>query len=219
MRVDAHPLTPRQSSALYQEAGKPFSFSIQRSFLEGNSVGDEWWSRVNSGDGKVLVHEAGAVIEMFVQWKGIPPLAQRVLDAMSWFGQAASDPAPGTRLLKYVAAVERLTLYGKESRITAKVCERVATLCCKDGGRDFNSLSKRMREIYKARSELTHGKWSPYADSLSLKAYRAEGIVQDVIFNFLSLAVGAPLRDAAITNASMRKVFVKFKEQKLAKSN
>jgi hypothetical protein len=204
IRVDSHPLTPHQSAALSQELGEPLSFTLIRSFEIGNSVGEDWWVKIDSGEDKVLVEEAGAIVEMLLQRQNIPPLAQRVLDALSWFGQAASDPAPATRVLKYVAAIERLTLYGERRKITNLVCDRVATLCCKVGGQDYISIKDQMEKVYGVRSGLVHGALSPYDEELNKIAFEAEGLAREVIFNFHSLAIGYALRDATITLESLK---------------
>jgi hypothetical protein len=90
------------------------------------------------------------------------PLSRRFLDAAQWFGEAARDGSPSTRVVKYVTALERMLTTEERDDITAMVSTRLAALC-------FDQVSAESREAwrlkavaaYDLRSKLVHGSMSP----------------------------------------------------------
>ncbi len=90
------------------------------------------------------------------------PLSRRFLDAAQWFGEAARDNSPSTRVVKYVTALERMLMTEERDDITALVSERLAALC-------FDNVSAESRQAwrqkavtaYDLRSKLVHGSMSP----------------------------------------------------------
>jgi hypothetical protein len=162
----------------------------------------------------------------------LPPIAERIVDALAWFGQAVSDPAPGTRILRYVAALERLTLFGdrdkavdptgratdKEAeKITKTVTERAAKLCALIGGSDLDEWRTRASEVYNARSRLAHGSWSPFDERLWPMAHEAELVAAEAIIQWLMIAVGAPLRDVNMSYRRLEKWLETLMADKLSR--
>lgn len=203
IRADSSPMTPKTSASISKRNDRPFTFAIKRSFLQGNSVEDGWWNSASNENGHIFFHEAGAIIETLLQRKKLTPLSQRLFDAVTWFGQAVSDTAPGSRILKFIAAAERISLFDeRRGKISKRVVERIATLCLQPGD-DFVSICDQVREVYRRRSDLAHGTTSPYDKALLPIARAAERFARHAIIQFHFLAAGQPIRDPSLTGEDM----------------
>ena len=94
-------------------------------------------------------------------------LAQRLLDALHWFGQAVVEQNPSATVVKYTAALERLTITGYVSRgLEALVIERVGLLNRDRLEKSHEEITKELGDLYQCRSDLMHGSESPYAQSI-----------------------------------------------------
>lgn len=106
----------------------------------------------------------GWALESIVDPVEISPLHQRLLDAINWFGDAATDSQVTSSIVKYVSAIERL-LFGKfEAGRTRMFANRVKSIfeafdCDNDG-----CVYEQALEVYKARSALVHGEHFPIED-------------------------------------------------------
>ena len=90
-------------------------------------------------------------------------LNQRLLDALNWFGQAVVEQNPGAKIVKYTAALERLTMTGHvEAGIETLVIKRVLMLNQDRTDKTEEQIQKDLGELYQCRSDLMHGSLSPY---------------------------------------------------------
>ncbi len=127
-----------------------------------NGLPDNWTKQILEGEGQMGLDQAGVVLESRLNPDLERPLSQRMLDALQWFGEAVRDPSPSTRVIKYVTALERLTLTKKVDDIAESVSERVAALTTgliKDRGFEANKAA--FWKVYAVRSDLAHGTISP----------------------------------------------------------
>lgn len=91
-------------------------------------------------------------------------LNQRLLDAVNWFGQAVVENNPAAKVVKYTAALERLTVTGhvKPGELEKLIIARVAMLNQDRTDKTQETIRKEIGELYQYRSDLMHGTRSPY---------------------------------------------------------
>jgi hypothetical protein len=94
-------------------------------------------------------------------------LTQRLLDALQWFGQAVVEPQPSGMILKYTAALERLTITGHvENGLEALVIRRVDLLNSDRNDKQKEEIRQSIGQLYQCRSDLLHGSLSPYSEKI-----------------------------------------------------
>ena len=108
----------------------------------------------------------GAALHALVDPAEASPLRQRLLDAVKWFGDAATDTTPSCAVVKYVSAIE-CSLFGAfhrhdHSKVFASRVQAVLEAFDYDFGRTY----ERSLKLYEQRSRLLHGAASPRAESV-----------------------------------------------------
>src|ERR1700693_1709236 len=111
-------------------------------------------------------------------------IAERVIDALTWFGNAALESAPGTQVVNFVAALERLTT--TESFSTHKFCSRVALLAC-DADDKFEKTYWDAFTVHTARSNVIHGGVSHTSPKFRNSLRLAHDITQNALFRGLEV--------------------------------
>ena len=111
-------------------------------------------------------------------------MSYRVEDALTWFGESAFESAPGTKIVNFVAALERLTT--TESFSTHKFCSRVAMLGYEEE-RDFQKTYWDAFEAHTARSGVIHGGFSPTSTTFRNKVRLAHDLTRNVLFRGLEV--------------------------------
>jgi hypothetical protein len=101
-------------------------------------------------------------------------LNQRFLDAVNWFGDAATDPEPTASVVKYVSAIERLVFGARQHQRTKAFCSRLKALWAAYDCDGAKTVAAEAREIYEARSSLLHGSDSPRERSV----HRVEALAE-----------------------------------------
>jgi hypothetical protein len=98
-------------------------------------------------------------------------LNQRLLDALNWFGQAVVEQNAGAKVVKYTAALERLTVTGHvDDGLENLVIKRVAILNQDREDKPLEEIKKQLGELYQCRSDLMHGSLSPHAPFINAGA-------------------------------------------------
>ena len=210
LRLDADPLSPSAGAELRMSETGKLGVITSTSWNRGNSLGEDWWDIFNSPERRPYADLAGRICNMLPKFNKLPPIAQRLLDAATWYGEAVSDRAAGTRLVKYVAALERLTIFGEHGTVTALVKNRGALLCC-DGPHDIKSWGKKIDRVYNARSRQVHGGRSPYDPGLNKMAAEASEIARMGILQFMLMTIHSDLESPSITEAGFREGFERMK--------
>jgi len=111
-------------------------------------------------------------------------VAERVTDALTWFGDAAFESAPGVQIVNFVAALERLTT--TESFRTHHFCSRVALLAFEDDS-TFEKTYWDAYAIYTARSGVIHGGFSPSSPTLRETVRLAHDVTRNALFRALEV--------------------------------
>jgi hypothetical protein len=148
--------------------------------------------------------------------------AERVIDALTWFGDAAFESAPGIQIVNFVAALERLAT--TEWFRTHNFCSRVALLAFEDD-KDFENTYWDAYTIHTSRSGVIHGGFSP-SNPTFLKSVRlAHKVTRNALFRGLDVhcllddsgkASGlADLHSFFISQQSKRATVLKKLEQEL----
>jgi hypothetical protein len=111
-------------------------------------------------------------------------VAERVTDALTWFGDAAFESAPGVQVVNFVAALERLTT--TEIFHTHKFCSRVAFLAFEDDS-TFEKTYWDAYTIYSARSGVIHGGFSPSSPTFLKTVRLAHDVTRNALFRALEV--------------------------------
>jgi len=144
-------------------------------------VGDDW--HIAMGQFQIFWKRAAHLLCTTVQGKR-SEIANRLIDALSWFGEAAFEPAAGTQIVKFVAALERLTT--TEQLRTRFFCARIALLSYDDE----NSFDQRFWDahaIYNARSRVVHGDISPTNTTFQRHLRLAHDVTRSALFRGLEI--------------------------------
>ncbi|VWX51795.1 HEPN domain-containing protein [Novosphingobium sp. 9U] len=129
--------------------------------MRGGTLPDDWPDQL-ARDMDHGLEQAGLILQSRVNPDLVRPVSQRLLDVAQWFGEAVRDPSPSTRVVKFITAIERLTLTEKVEDIAESVSERVAALTIGQiDNLTFYPSKKLFKKIYTVRSELAHGTISP----------------------------------------------------------
>jgi len=111
-------------------------------------------------------------------------MSYRVEDALTWFGDSAFESAPGTQIVNFVAALERITT--TESFSTHKFCSRLAML----GYEEEKNFAKTYWDafaVHTARSAVIHGGFSPTSTTFRNKVRLAHDLTRNVLFRGLEV--------------------------------
>jgi hypothetical protein len=129
-------------------------------------------------------HRANHLLSVNVEGKR-SEMANRVIDALSWFGEAAFETEPGTKIAKFVAALERLVTTHKFS--PHMFCTRVALLTRDPNSDNFEDCYWEADEVYSARCEIMHGASSPTDPKFLRHLFLAHNVTRTAIFRALEI--------------------------------
>lgn len=124
-------------------------------------VGGENWHEGLTQDGGQNLRIFGSAL--FPLADPIKPsnLHERFIDAINWFGDAATSHESSASVVKYVSAIERL-LFGKfhpqshKKMFATRITRVLRAFSCED-----KQTSEKAMGVYDARSKLLHGSSSP----------------------------------------------------------
>ena len=194
----------RASIALDNSTGR-LSISTGWSSLGEISLPADWTEQILGGEGQDGLDRAGVLLESRLNPDLDRPLSQRLLDAAQWFGEAVRDASPSTRVVKYVTAIERLTLTEKAGDITESVSNRVAALTTGlIEGRSFEENKSAFKKVYGLRSDLVHGSISPNDAKVALligdACDYAENAIRRALYNFPTRLLREEEANATVLN-------------------
>jgi hypothetical protein len=126
---------------------------------------DGWFEEIAT-EAAGHLNAAVQIIEAYLSPKTPYEISTRWLDALHWYGQAVEERIPSAQIVKYVAALERLTITEStptdgDRGLTEAVTRRSALLAA---GTDKGAREQRRREardVYRWRSKLMRGQRSP----------------------------------------------------------
>lgn len=194
LRLGHTPGLPKQIAELTKNEEGVYDFSY--GFNSEEMPANKNWIDILSQEDRFYIDQLIPILNLSVTSEDIPPLDQRIYDALVWYGQAISEKQISVQIVKYVAALERLTITKKmEEGLTQAVVKRVGTLVCDDyrNEEDFKKVLKNVGKVYDWRSNLMHGSVSPFEKKLETIAPLAEEITQKMIFR--SIGFFARIKD------------------------
>ena len=152
--------------------------------LEHVPGGDNWFQTITDNYAFYL-EAAGSALNSYLETEGSSHLCQRFLDALNWYGQAVTEQMTSAQIIKYAAALERLTVTKKEKDLTPVVTRRTALLNFDGSKEDFGRCKKDASKVYEWRSNLMHGSCSPFEKKLGTISNLAQRMTQCALFRSL----------------------------------
>ena len=155
---------------------------------EGAFAEEEWYDELKKSDPYRHLDIAGAALGGYLNPGVMSAHRDRWLDALHWYGEAVSERGQAAQLVKFVAALERLTVTDETGTddVTEVVTGRTALLAS-HYTTERKNLVEDAREIYRWRSDLMHGRTSPLAEGIGEVLQIAYEIVRLALFGALIL--------------------------------
>jgi len=133
----------------------------------GAPAGDGWYTAILK-DADDLWHLFEQAIDDLRDEQKSDELNKRLLDAVNWFGQAVVETNPAAKVVKYAAAIERLTITGHIDLGIEKIVIQRTTFLNKDRtDKTVDQIKEDLGKFYQCRSDLMHGSMSPYSPEVS----------------------------------------------------
>lgn len=170
--------------------------SLGRSW-PGRTLGADWWPKIVERFTEERLAGAGRAIEMLTKLERDKPLCQRLLDAITWFGQAVTEQQPAAKVVKFVNGIERVTQCGKSDKVTETVCERAAALAFDYHSGDREHWLARMKDLYDVRSRLVHGSMSPFDVEAVSATREAEQLATWILCRAIDFFIDLGLEDSS----------------------
>jgi hypothetical protein len=121
--------------------------------MPGAIVGDAWWDVIRAR-APVFWSQAARLLEAATR-EQMSEMASRMVDSLSWFGEANFEASLGKQIAQCEAALERLTVTGRFG--LHAFCARTALLARDGAEDDLEKCYWKAFEIHVARSEVVHG--------------------------------------------------------------
>jgi hypothetical protein len=196
-----------------------FNISFGWRGTRNNYVGNDWFKEITKPEVHPYLQMASSVLDARISPEYKTHLKERFLDALSWYGQAVSDSLPSTKIVKYVAAWERLVITKKEKDLTSTVCRRISMLAY-DGCREsYEQTLKKAKDVYEWRSNLMHGTISPFAPNINEIVPVAEKITQSTLFLAVDLFIYLSQKNEKMEAKSLEKEYEQMEQQYIQNNN
>lgn len=128
---------------------------------KGAVAGDGWYAHHTTAAQHLWQPLQEAILPLCAD-EPMDELNRRLLDALDWFGQAIQETEAAPAVVKYTAALERLTMTGfVEKGIEKLVIKRVLLLNQDRTDKPAEQIERDLGELYACRSKLMHGSLSP----------------------------------------------------------
>src|SRR5258705_4377023 len=158
--------TPADVAQVRRASEGPFTLTVSRRVADGIGISQSAFDQISESKDFHL-EAAGSALNACIDPSKEVHLSRRFLDALTWFGQAVTENMPSAKIVKYVAAWERLTITQKEEiGLTEKVTRRMALLSHLKRNGDLSNTLKEVKRVYDWRSKLMHGSCSPFQKEL-----------------------------------------------------
>lgn len=166
MRLAESHVRPADIAQLTRPSIGPFSLMVSRRVAEDTGITEVAFRQISESKDFYLEAASSALNACVDPQKEIH-LSRRFLDGLTWYGQGVTETMPSAKIVKYVAAWERLTITKKEENgLTDKVTRRIAILSHLKAKGDLTNSLKEVKRIYDWRSKLMHGSCSPFNKEL-----------------------------------------------------
>jgi Apea-like HEPN len=140
-------------------------------------------------------------------------IARRLIDALGWFGEAAFELPPGTQIVKYVLALERLST--TEIFRPHTFCQRVGLMSAQNDS-EFEQCYWDAYTAYSARSLVVHGGVSAKSGGQGKNLRLAHEITRKALFRGLGIHCSLDDHGKCSTLPDLRKFFQKWESPRAA---
>ncbi|MDP1732763.1 MAG: HEPN domain-containing protein [Sulfuritalea sp.] len=159
LRLAWFPINPRRTAKMWADSKGCVHVSIS-SNADGPVGIENWYDGLTVSNGAELAI-CGSALNALVACAPVIHLQQRFLDAINWYGDAAADPEPTARIVKYVSAIERLLFGARQRETTKQFASRLRALWVGFACYEKDIVAVKADKVYRARSGLLHGSMSP----------------------------------------------------------
>jgi hypothetical protein len=146
---------------------------------------ENWHDGLERASQEVSV--CGSAISALVNPTTMSELVARFIDAINWFGDAATDAEAGASIVKYASAIERLLFGDYEPGRTKAFIGRIAAMAREFEWDDASIVAEAAKRMYKVRSSLVHGSSSPRDPGLNELAAQAHKLARISILSATQL--------------------------------
>ena len=173
----------KKHAKIYLDDSGFFNFSFEITSVQ-NSIGKNWESIFEKQAGYIF-NICKSTITRIIKPTQMKDLKNRFIDALTWYGEAVSDVFLPSKLLKYITAIERMTVTN-DVHVKFQVANRAGALCYILKGGSFEEWKKNIGKLYDKRSSIVHGRHSPLDRELSKHVIEAERIANATLLQGLN---------------------------------
>lgn len=185
-----------ERAELYLEDGVPHLVWSQSSGQEPFPEG--WWQDLNRGENAQRLRLLDTIVAAIPFPERQTLLKRKLLNALIWFNDGATDAQWGAQIAKFVNCLECLASCGERRDLATRVGERIATLVSAWPEEEtFDLVVAKVKRVYAVRSELVHGSRDPLDLELGYVVQSAAHLAHMAILAFVDflLFVGADRTD------------------------
>lgn len=175
-----------------------------------NTLPDNWWSSVSSNHMKDFYDLVGiAITEAIHSHSSSRPLAGRLVDALSWYGEATRDNNYASQTVKYVTAMERLLITSSKEglEVSSIFRNRGAALVSFLSNEPYSDLHENFKKVYDVRSSIVHGSESPTKSFYNIKGLQPDELAARVIIAFTFFCKEEGLKAENVSDKIIEKSF------------
>ncbi|HJT29526.1 MAG TPA: hypothetical protein VJ784_19085 [Pyrinomonadaceae bacterium] len=202
--------TPADIAQVRRSSPGPFTLMTSRRWADGISISEGAFDQITNSK-PFSLEAAGSALNACIDPRKEIHLSRRFLDALTWYGQAVTESMPSAKIVKYVAAWERLTITQKEEiGLTEKVTRRMAILSHLKKKGDLSNTLKEVKTIYDWRSKLMHGSSSPFDKQLLGVSSLAGQLTTTALNRSLEIFVPLAHRDKNAKESDLEAEYVRL---------
>ena len=189
---------------------------LSASFGSGcdHSLG-EGWLNILTENCKYHFEQTSKALSLSMDLEGNAYLALRFMDALRWFGDAVSESDPAYQIVKYISALELLTVTGIEENrgVTDVVTTRTAMFYSDAEKVPYEEAKRLVGKLYDLRSNLLHGSISPFDSKISSFTEQAHKVAQSALLMGLNLYELIGLDREDMNEKKLKLKFEEFENQ------
>lgn len=172
---------------LFTDNAGELSYSTGSSASGNVGLPKQLFSIFNNPFPKQLLDIFSECINLSLDIKNEYPIANRILEASFWYGDAVRESNYSTMIVKYATALERLLIFGENKGFKAIISKRGTALLFIRGFIDSDNLKEKqklLQKMYKLRSEILHGDISPTSVKFEMPIHQIEECCRTIIQAF-----------------------------------
>lgn len=218
LRTANDPGSASKGARLTRDAKGEFEISLSTAAVD--NVGVECWHEFLSKDERFTL--LARALSHCSTFEDPPHLCHRLMDAVTWFGDAVAEKSPAAKIVKFVNAIERICGTDKEfvekdgekkeRGVTDIVLTRSSILYSIITGKTFKAAKTEIEETYKCRSKLVHGSLSPFADDVTEQLHKTDRLTGILLLAAVDYFEGLGLEDRTIDENKLREAFLQLEK-------